>query len=65
MPSDERRYRNLETRERNDENWKRRSRETDKEKIDNLTVSVHDMNEISGTEKGSRKTVKEREKLGM
>ena len=35
MPSDERRYENLETRERNNKNWKKRSKETDKEKIGN------------------------------
>ena len=32
-----------------DENWKRRNRETGKKEIGNLIVGVHDTNEISGT----------------
>ena len=56
MPSDERRYENSETRKRSDENWKRRSREIHKMKIQNLTVGVRDMSEISGTELGKYDT---------
>ena len=48
MPSDESRYGNSETMERNDKNWRRRSRETvKKEKIENLSVSVHAISVIS------------------
>ena len=36
--NDERRYENSEIRERNDENWKKRIRETDEKKIGNFTV---------------------------
>ena len=45
----QRRYGNSETKEWNDTNFKRRSRETGKMKIGNLTVGVHNTSEISGT----------------
>ena len=56
IPSDERWYGNSKTRERNDENWKRRRVETDKEQIGNLEVGVYDIREISGTEMGKYDT---------
>ena len=56
MPSDDRQYGNSEKRKRNDENWQRRSRETDNEKIGNLTVRVHDISGISGTKLGKYDT---------
>ena len=49
MLTDWRRYGNAETTKGNEENWKRRSGETGKKKIKNLTVGLHDTNEISGT----------------
>ena len=56
IASDERRYGNSQIREKNNENWNRRSREIDKQKMRNLTVGVHDMSEISGTELGKYDT---------
>ena len=52
MLTDERRYGKLETKEWNDKNFKRRSRETNKLKIGNWTVGVHHTSEISGTKLG-------------
>ena len=57
MPNIERRYGNSMTMERKNKNWKRRSKEkTNKEKIWNSTVGVHDMSEISGTGLGKYDT---------
>ena len=50
--TDETRYGNSETKEWNYPNFKRRSRETGKMKIGNLTLGVHDTSEISGTKFG-------------
>ena len=52
MSNDDSWCENSETKERNDENWKRRSRETGKKKIGNLIVGVRDRSEISGAELG-------------
>ena len=50
MPSDKRQYGNSDTTRSNDENWKRRNRETDEKENGNLTVGVRDTSEISGNE---------------
>ena len=50
--TDERRYGNSETKEWNNKNFKRRSRETGKMKIRNLTVRIHNTSEISGAKLG-------------
>ena len=49
MLTDERRYENSDTKEWNDKNFKRRSRETAEMKIGNFTVGKHNM---SGTKLG-------------
>ena len=53
MLTDEKRYENSDTKEWNDINFKRRSI-TFETKIGNLTVSIHNTSEISGTKLGKK-----------